>query len=487
MDHDLKPDDGEVVHKMLPFMYADNRDNPIFTIKNFLLTLLKGIIHCTINFFFVVFSLKDEAFDYEGYLGELWVISVCLFTNILLIVTTDLLIYTKYHTWINFLILGVVTFLAYILFLIVVHNFSFFNSVGTMVLTFKSAKIWFIFILICGTCALIDFTILAFQYSFDRNITKLLQIQYNSSGVINDEEDAPEEVKEKLKIYNKYQEEKNEESENKNENKSRLEDVSKNNLIQTKDNNIFSKNNSEEKTSSKNSSKSSKSNNSERSSFMKNVKKNKERRETSESHSSEKNSVSNGNSEEKSEKNKRRVLRSKNSSKNKDNKKNKKKQSESESSSQKSNSNSNSETNSKKSNSGSNSKKSNKKSKSESESESNSNKNSSGSNGSDDASYNDIDDDFEKDIPKKTMEYMSRNTNNHTLDNGLRNDDVRKKVTSINDNDDDEDIGENYEDDFSENVSREIKYFNPKQSQAPSSSYFTDEKQRVANRFKNFH
>ena len=85
------------------------------------------------------------------------------------------------------------------------------------------------------------------------------------------------------------------------------------------------------------------------------------------------------------------------------------------------------------------------------------------------------------------MEYMSRNTNNHTLDNGLSNDDVRKKVTSINDNNDDEDIGENYEDDFSENVSREIKYFNPKQSQAPSSSYFIDEKQRVANRFKNFH
>lgn len=25
MDHDLKPDDGEVVNKMLPFMYAENR------------------------------------------------------------------------------------------------------------------------------------------------------------------------------------------------------------------------------------------------------------------------------------------------------------------------------------------------------------------------------------------------------------------------------------------------------------------------------
>ena len=493
MDHDLKPDDGEVVNKMLPFMYADNRDNPVFTIKNFLLTLFKGIIHCAINFFFVIFSLKDEAFDFDGNLGELWVISVCLFTNILLIVTTDLLIYTKYHTWINFVILGVVTFLAYILFIIVVHNWSFFNSVGTMVVTFKSTKIWFIFILNCGTCALIDFTILAFRYSFDRNITKLLQIQYNSSGVINDEEDTPEEVKEKLKIYNKYQEDKNEDNENRNENKSKLdekEDVSKNNLLEPKEENFFTKNNSEEKTSSE---KNSKSNDSERSSFMNNIKTNKGRKETSESHSSENNSVSNGNSAEKSDKKdkkKKTVFRSKKNSKNKNNK-HKKKQSESETSSQKSNSNSNSETNSKKSNTGSNSKQSNsKKSNSDSgnKSKSNSNKNSSGSNGSDDASYNDIDDDFDKDIPKKTMEFMSRNTNNNISDNGLRKEDVRKKVTSINDDDiDDEDIGENYDDDFSENVSREIKYFYPKQSQAPSSSYFTEEKQRVANRFKNFH
>jgi len=80
------------------------------------------------------------------------------------------------------------------------------------------------------------------------------------------------------------------------------------------------------------------------------------------------------------------------------------------------------------------------------------------------------------------MEFM--NKNNLDTDNGLNINDLRKKNTSIND--DDEDIGENYDDDFSENVSREIKYFNPKQSQAPTSSYFTEEKQRVMNRFSNF-
>ena len=88
------------------------------------------------------------------------------------------------------------------------------------------------------------------------------------------------------------------------------------------------------------------------------------------------------------------------------------------------------------------------------------------------------------------MEFMTRN--NPNLDNGISNNDIRKKITSINDNnddddEDDDDIGENYDDDFSENVSREVKYFYPKQSQPPSSSYFSAEKPRVANRFSNFH
>ena len=489
MDHDLKPDDGEVVHKMLPFMYAENRDNPIFTIQNFILTLVKGILHCCINFFFVIYSIKGESFDKKGNLSDLWVISVCLFTNILLIVTIDLLMYTKFHTWINFAILGVVTVLAYIIFIFLVHNISFFNSVGTMIYTFSSSKIWLIFIFTCGTCALIDFTILAFNYSFNRNITTLLQIQYNTNGVINDEEDAPEEVKEKLKIYNKYEDEESDDEDNKNRRRSKSdeskskEEGSNNNLLQPRNTNLLGNNNN------KSNSNSNKSSESERSSFMTNVKKNKERRKTSDSYSSEKNDkASNGN--DKNFRNNKNNLRNKKKTKIK-----KESESGSESNSQKnihknnsskSNSEDSNKSNSKKYNSGSgsSSKSNTDKNSSGSSNKNGKNKKNSGSSESDDdASYNDIDSDCEKDIPKKTMEFM--NKNNLDTDNGLNVNDLRKKNTSIND-DDDEDIGENYDDNFSENVSREIKYFNPKQSQTPTSSYFTEEKQRVTNRFSNF-
>jgi len=76
--------------------------------------------------------------------------------------------------------------------------------------------------------------------------------------------------------------------------------------------------------------------------------------------------------------------------------------------------------------------------------------------------------------------------NNLDKNNGIRKNDIGKKITSINDyDDDDEDIGENYDDEYSENMSRDVKYFFPKQSQAPSSYYFAEEKPRIMNRFNN--
>ena len=59
-----------------------------------------------------------ESFNEKGKMGGFWFCSVNLFTNILIIVSIDLLIYTKYHTLINVAIPIVITFISYIIFLI---------------------------------------------------------------------------------------------------------------------------------------------------------------------------------------------------------------------------------------------------------------------------------------------------------------------------------------------------------------------------------
>ena len=237
LDHDLKPDDGDIINKMLPFIYKENRDKPLFTIKNFCLYMFKGIIHCLINFFIVIYVFKDECFDENGNIPELWVISVILYTNILMIVSANLLIYTRYHTWINFLLIGFTTFILYISFVILVHNVSYFNSVGTMYKAFNNIKIWLIFLLIVGFCILIDFTTLTFNFTFNKNISTILQMIYNSKGKINNEEDVPHNIKEKLKIYKNI-----EEKDCKNKNKVHKSNKIKNDIIiENSENNSESK------------------------------------------------------------------------------------------------------------------------------------------------------------------------------------------------------------------------------------------------------
>ena len=205
LDHDVKPEDGDIINLMLPFLYLENRTNPYFTMRKFFLNLVKGIVQSIINFFFVIYML-DESVDKNGQMGGLWFCSVNLFTNILIIVSIELLLNTKYHTWINFVVLVVITFIAYILFIIIVHNMSMFNSYGTMYVAFNSGKLWLNLLFVGGTCGLIDYFILSFQYIFFPSLTTKLQVLVNKKIDMNisNINKMPKLIKEVLGIYGEY-------------------------------------------------------------------------------------------------------------------------------------------------------------------------------------------------------------------------------------------------------------------------------------------
>ena len=220
LDHDVKPSDGDIVSLMMPFLYAENRDNPQFTIRNFFLTLLRGTIHSLINFFFVIYML-DESVNSNGKMGGLWFISVNLFTNILIIVSVELLIFTKYHTWINFVIIIIITFVAYIIFIIIVHNLSLFNSVGTMGVAFSSPRMWLNILLVGGTCGLIDLFLLGIEFVFFPTLsTKMQELVNNGINLnIDNFNNMPNLIKEILGNYNdnNFEEEETEKEEGKKE------------------------------------------------------------------------------------------------------------------------------------------------------------------------------------------------------------------------------------------------------------------------------
>ena len=182
LDISLKPDDGIIVEILMPYLYKEQREKPYFNIKNFLMNLLKGIIHALINYYFTIYII-DNTIDKDGHDSNLWVISTVLYTNILLIVSFDMIIFTRYHTWLNWIIVICLTFLLYILFLIVVENISFFTSNGTMKYTFDSGLVWMNFILVSGFCAMIDFCILIFNHFFVKNIYNSIRSLENKNDI----------------------------------------------------------------------------------------------------------------------------------------------------------------------------------------------------------------------------------------------------------------------------------------------------------------
>ena len=201
LDIDLRPEDGTVVAKLMPFIYAELKKYPYFNKKIFFLYLLKGTVHCLINYFFTVYSTINIPIDKEGNTDCLWYTSVDLYTNIILIVSLDLIIDTANITWINVVIQAGTTFLLYIVFLVIVHNMSFFNSFASIYNSVNSPLLWLNIILISVFCFLLDLFIKSIKYIFFPTLCRELQIIYNKYGPINNKEHLSKEAIEKLKAH----------------------------------------------------------------------------------------------------------------------------------------------------------------------------------------------------------------------------------------------------------------------------------------------
>ena len=221
LDIDLRPEDGTIVKKMLPFLYAELKKYPIFNKKIFSLYLLKGLVHCLINYFFTIYSTSDRPIDSDGNNDCLWYTSVDIYTNILVIVSLDLIIDTANVTWINAAIELGTTFVIYIIFLIIVHYSSFFKSFASIFNSVNSPLFWMNMASVGVFCFLFDFSIKSFKYNFTPNLCRELKIIYNEYGPINTTEHVSDRIIEKLDLYD---EKKEQNKGNKRKNKGKDED-----------------------------------------------------------------------------------------------------------------------------------------------------------------------------------------------------------------------------------------------------------------------
>ena len=169
LDFDLKPEDGNIVKKMMPYLYYEIKKHPIFNKVTFFLYLAKGTVHCILNYFFTIYITLDHPIDKDGSMDCLWYTSVDLYTNILFIVSIDLMIDTANITWINGVIMIASTFILYFIFLIAVHFMTLFNSYASIYNSVNSPILWLNLILVAGACFLFDYAVKSIKFLFKPN------------------------------------------------------------------------------------------------------------------------------------------------------------------------------------------------------------------------------------------------------------------------------------------------------------------------------
>jgi hypothetical protein len=81
-----------------------------------------------------------------------------------------------------------------------------FNSVGTIKVAFSSSRFWMNLLFVAGTCGIIDFFILGFNYIYNPSSAKELQILINKSDDMDkiSTNELPKKVRKKIESYNEY-------------------------------------------------------------------------------------------------------------------------------------------------------------------------------------------------------------------------------------------------------------------------------------------
>ena len=136
--------------------------------------------------------------DKDGNSDCLWYTSIDLYTNILIIVSIDLIIATEKIVWITVVIQVGTTFILYVLFLVMVQNVDLFHTYGSITGTVRSPLLWLNMTFIFSFCFIFCLAIKTFQYYFMPNMVTELKMVYNQYGEINSDRYLSNKIKNKL-------------------------------------------------------------------------------------------------------------------------------------------------------------------------------------------------------------------------------------------------------------------------------------------------
>ena len=175
-DFDILEKDSREAKKLFPFLYRESREVlPKFNIQNFIFYLSRGLLISTITFYIVVYVDYHCAFNIRGDYGNMWYVSIKIYTNILISISITLFLNIRYII-IWFPIILFLSFGLYIAFLFCIHFLVEFNSCATVIETFKSEKFYFNIILVVCIQFIVDYVSESSKFMFSKEISAQLMI-----------------------------------------------------------------------------------------------------------------------------------------------------------------------------------------------------------------------------------------------------------------------------------------------------------------------
>ena len=205
-DFDIREEDGDVVKEMMPFLYKEARDQPLFVIQNFLTSLLKGLVFGAFNFYIFEVSLAVDVIDIKGNTENLWFGSLVLYTNVILSVSFSLMLNERFIIILVPLVLIITSFILYIIFCIWVHYETMFNSFASILGSLSSGKFYLNAVLLSGLCFVIDYSLESKRFVFSSNMTTTL-MNLKRKGALNNSEAFPliiQNAKTSIELITKY-------------------------------------------------------------------------------------------------------------------------------------------------------------------------------------------------------------------------------------------------------------------------------------------
>ena len=176
-DIDVKEEDSEECKKSMPLLYKESRDSrKYFTLLRFNTTVTRSILLSCIIFY--TCSLGG-VIDKRGHHSNIWYMSLKNYFCILIIITINLLIETKFIAYFLPLVIILTTFILFLLFLLLVHYgliFNF-NSKATIFSSLSVVKFYLILLEVCSLLAVLDYSLKVYNIFFVKSLSGKLELK----------------------------------------------------------------------------------------------------------------------------------------------------------------------------------------------------------------------------------------------------------------------------------------------------------------------